>query len=521
MLRTKQISVYNKETLKLTLSLVKDAGEQLKHLSFSLCSLTPSNPSRLNQSVYDNLILRDTPLRSETGMSNLKICLNNFITAHLPGRQHLSVAVGVAKFVKSQKPYKSFAQPLIEAIVNLFHHIEAQSNTEMILIHFISFQSAFVNTCNRIIEINKLFSYGPKFSKITFSQLLTTKELSLFGQEIMTNLPSEVSSLRKARLIQRLINNAKFIILEGTNKNCPVQSLSCSCTSRNITLSVPTVPEIQGCLFLSNQNKNKFSDGKGFYYLSDIKQATTISKGNLLNLKNGGSSLIRILNPPLIKIKSSILSILTSERSIYFPENINDNISISCHGTKQNTKINLPGLIRIYEDCNITSTKDSIFVKSTKSFSSHILKTKRNLFKNFTFSSHQTKFPKDVLDRIEQKFKDALLSEDQLQIEVNSLAAQSWLMRWMEGIAGFLLPTISLAGAIVVIPLAIFLLCTCLPLCKIKMCKRNNSCAKNDNLVSRVEKLETFFAYCVAPNYHNMETSDIHYLEQSNCDKKE
>ena len=52
--------------------------------------------------------------------------LNSFIKSQLPGRQRLSVAIGVAKMIKNEHHYKSFTQPLIEAITALFNHLEFQ-----------------------------------------------------------------------------------------------------------------------------------------------------------------------------------------------------------------------------------------------------------------------------------------------------------------------------------------------------------------------------------------------------------
>ena len=519
MLQTKHISGYNRETLKLTMSLINDSVNQLRQASYSICSLSSHTHSFSNQSTVNNLILRNF-LPQKSMLVNLTSSLNNFIKAHLPGRKRLSVAIGISSFVKSQKPYTSFAQPLVEAIIELFHHLEYQSNVETTLLHFISFQNSFVKTCDKILEINKLISFGPRFSSISFSQLLTTNEFLFLQKDLINNLPMNLTSFRKARIAHRIINKSRFKVSENSNNSCSEAISSCWCTSRIVTIYIPRVPAYQKCLTQASSNRNKFIDKSSFYYLSDANQMSTVSKGNA---ELGGGSencLIRILNPPLIRVKNGTKAMLTSEMSIYFPEKINDTIFSFCEkkNRNRNLTINQPGLLRIYPDCNYTSSKNSIFIRSYKAKHFQIAENKRDLFKNITFLMRESSISSEVFSQIEKKFENALSGEDQIQVEVKSLAAQSWLMGWAGKIVEYFLPSISVITLIVLAPMMIYI-CKCLPTCKrIWCCWDRNTTDRND-LVTRVEKLETFFSYFVTTGYHDLNIADIHGLDKSSCEK--
>ena len=124
----------------------------------------------------------------------------------------------------------------------------------------------------------------------------------------------------------------------------------------------------------------------------------------------------------------------------------------------------------------------------------------------------------EVFSQIEKKFENALSGEDQIQVEVKSLAAQSWLMGWAGKIVEYFLPSISVITLIVLAPMMIYI-CKCLPTCKrIWCCWDRNTTDRND-LVTRVEKLETFFSYFVTTGYHDLNIADIHGLNKSSCEK--
>ena len=134
-LKDNQVSSYNRETIKLTVSSIDESCYNLKQAAASICLLSDShvhNQSSAYQ-VASNRVLRE-PTNRRSMISNLSLALDNYVSAHLPGRQRLSVAIGISKFVKSQKPYKSFAQPLVNAIVRLFQQLDSQSYTELNLI---------------------------------------------------------------------------------------------------------------------------------------------------------------------------------------------------------------------------------------------------------------------------------------------------------------------------------------------------------------------------------------------------
>ena len=105
MLASNQISSYNRETIKLTLSVIDDSCKDLKQAASSVCLLSSShvhNHSIVHQ-LSSNLVLKKNPVHKSI-ISKLSNDLNTFVSAHLPGRQRLSVAIGISKIFKSQKP---------------------------------------------------------------------------------------------------------------------------------------------------------------------------------------------------------------------------------------------------------------------------------------------------------------------------------------------------------------------------------------------------------------------------------
>ena len=195
-LTTKHILGSNMDTLRMTSSLIDDSMEQLKQASSSICSIFSNSPNISTSHAKDrsNLIVKDFPLQRSL-LSNLTKNLNGFVKAHLPGRKRLSVAIGLARFVDDQSSYKSFAQPLIQAIIKLFNHLDYQSNIERTLLHFISFQNSFIRTCDKVLETHRLLSFGPRFSTISFSQLIPATVLLPLINDLNFDFSRNMSNL--------------------------------------------------------------------------------------------------------------------------------------------------------------------------------------------------------------------------------------------------------------------------------------------------------------------------------------
>ena len=523
-LKDNQVSSYNRETIKLTVSSIDESCYNLKQAAASICLLSDShvhNQSSAYQ-VASNRVLRE-PTNRRSMISNLSLALDNYVSAHLPGRQRLSVAIGISKFVKSQKPYKSFAQPLVNAIVRLFQQLDSQSYTELNLIHFMAFQNAFVKTCNKILDIHKLFTFGPRFSKTSFSQLFSTKEIATLIKDLNMNFLANYSSFQANRFAKRIINNAQFRTSDNVSSSCPSQTRTCVCSIRHATLFIPVVPPSQGCLTQDIRNRNKFLTNNGFYFLSDFKKAITVTENSHLVDGQYRSYLIKVLNPPIIRIRSDISALLTSALSVYLPNVLNDTIFSSCYDQdqNQNLSINQPGIIRFLSGCNITSANDSIFFQV--SMNPLIRKNFQNnqLFKGFTLSPKQNFIPTHIFNQIEKDFENSLIGEDTLQEEIKRLAAQSWLSRWVESFSSYLIPAVSGVAMILLSFLVLFVLCNCPPCCcrnlmKSKLCCPSVTTEKgNDDLEKRVEKLETFFSYCITDKYHDIKTEDIRNMSKS------
>ena len=508
----------------MTSSLIDDSMEQLKQASSSICSIFSNshNISTSHAKDRSNLIVKDFPLQRSL-LSNLTKNLNGFVKAHLPGRKRLSVAIGLARFVDDQSSYKSFAQPLIQAIIKLFNHLDYQSNIERTLLHFISFQNSFIRTCDKVLETHRLLSFGPRFSTISFSQLIPATVLLPLINDLNFDFSRNMSNFKKHRFLQRLINNARFKVSFGEKENegcLSSQFDSCSCTVRNVTLSIPKILDEQKCLTSIKGKKNKFKDNDGSYYLSDANQMITLSKRKFM-IKDGtfGSFFLRILNPPLVRIDDNIPALLTSENSVYFPNMLNDTFFISCANIKTNSSLRIkgPGLIRIYSGCNYTSSRNTILILNSDANTILNIKNEQNPFKNFSFQINVNKLPMDVFNQIEKKFENALAGEDQIQMEIKSLEAQSWLQKWINRLIEYALPSASILGLIIVGPIVIYISCQCLPSCKgKKYCGRSNriNVVDGDDIRTRVEKLEIFFSYFITTSYHELKPDDILALKK-------
>ena len=519
MLASNQISRYNRETIKLTLSVIDDSCKDLKQAASSVCLLPSSHVHNLSiaHQLSSNLVLKKNPVHKSM-ISKLSNDLNTFVSAHLPGRQRLSVAIGISKFIKSQKPYKSFAQPLVNAIVNLFQQLDSQSYTELNLLHFLSFQNAFARTANKILEMHRLFSFGPKFSKISFSQLISPSETLLLAKDLNLNLPANSTSFKSKRLTQRLINNAQFRVGQTYSQSCSSTSDSCECSIRTVTIFVPKVSPDHECLSQDSRNVNKFLAKDGFYFLSDSKKVITVTEVTFLNKGLFGTHLIKFLNPPIIRVRSNTSALLTSDMSVYFPNNINDTISSFCSdkGKSHNLSITKPGAIRFFLGCNLTSAKDTILIQSSsKSFLNKTFQKDR-LFEDFNLSTQYSFIPVNIFNQIEVELKNSLLGEDVLQAEMKRFAAQSWLTRLFENFASYLFPVVSVAAAVVLSLVVLLALCYCRPCCCGKL-KYRSCCSasptmrseQDHQLVQRVEKLEAFFSYCITEKYHDIQVDDL------------
>ena len=254
---------------------------------------------------------------------------------------------------------------------------------------------------------------------------------------MLNDIHQNVVTDQRNKNIDKKINNARFKVSFGEKENegcLSSQFESCSCTVRNVTLSIPKILDEQKCLTSIKGKKNKFKDNDGFYYLSDANQMITLSKRKFM-MKDGtfGSFFLRILNPPLVRIDDNIPALLTSENSVYFPNMLNDTFFLSCANIKTNSslKIKGPGLIRIHSGCNYTSSRNTILILNSDANTILNIKNEQNSFKNFSFQINVNKLPMDVFNQIEKKFENALAGEDQIQMEIKSLEAQSWLQKWI------------------------------------------------------------------------------------------
>ena len=138
-------------------------------------------------------------------------------------------------------------------------------------------------TSNRILEMHRLFSFGPKFSKISFSHLISPGEMSLLAKDLNLNLPANSTSFKSKRLTQRLINNAQFRVGQTSSESCWSPSESCECSIRNVTIFVPRVSPGHECLSQDSRNANKFLAKNGFFFLSDSKKVITVTEDTFLN----------------------------------------------------------------------------------------------------------------------------------------------------------------------------------------------------------------------------------------------
>ena len=524
LLQNNQISRFNRETIKLTFSTIEDSCKDLKQAASSVCLLDVSHvhTQSSKQQLSSNLVSKSHSFHRSM-IYNLSNSLSNYVSAHLPGRKRLSVAIGISSFVKSQKPYKSFAQPLVNAIVNLFQQLDLQSFTELNLLHFLSFQNAFVKTANRILETHRLFSFGPRFSKVSFSHLIPGKEMSFLIKNLSRHLSRNSTSFQSNRFIQRLINNAQFRVEDTASSSCMSQSYSCGCSTRTATILVPLVSPFHDCLVQDPQNVNKFRATDDFFFLSDSSKAITVTAETFMEGGHHRSRLISVLNPPVIRVKSDISAILTSQMSVYFPNKLNDTIFSSCNNKKQNSNLTIynSGAIRFSFGCNLTSANDSILIQSSSNFPLNKSVQKYQLFRNFNLSIQNSFIEARVLNQIEDQLENALVGEDTLQSEMKRLAAQTWMMRLFDTFSSYLFPSLSCAAGIVTVLVTLLTLCYCVPCCCGKNKSKNTrSCCistnnNDEDLEKRVEKLEAFFSYCITENYHDIKTEEIRNLAKT------
>ena len=154
-LNVKKLSRYNQIILNMAGKQIQKSLDEINTESGLLCSITTGPETMLNYSIYQSS--SDWKMPSHRyWLSNLTNNLNAFIKNNLPGRERLSVAIGISKMINNNQHYKSFSQPLIEAITALFNHLELQSRAETILVHFTAFQDLFVRMCDRAIQSSSL-----------------------------------------------------------------------------------------------------------------------------------------------------------------------------------------------------------------------------------------------------------------------------------------------------------------------------------------------------------------------------
>ena len=502
----KKLSRYNEVIIELSKSQIRGAIDNLKSEALLLCNLEATPNVTFNYS----LASPDLPSHRQW-LSSVTQDLSSFIKRGLPGRERLSVAIGIAKMVKKEHHYKSFTEPLIEAITALFNHLEFQSRTDLSLIHFTAFQEVFVRMCSKAIEITKLTSFGPQFSKISFSQLLTTNDLKLLASQLNNTTLRSTPSFRKQRIIRRLINHSQFqtSMIKLKSKRCVGNAWNCGCNLRKVTILIPKIPSKTQCL--SKVNSNKYKDEKGFTYLSDGSFALTATNfwpdlGDMNWVRA-----TKILQQPIIKVKSNVKGWLVSRNSVFFPENLNTSISIFCDRKKKNLssvfQISSPGLFRIFDNCNYSTLSGILSVTTTNNLMiTASVNPDLETLMNSSFSRIENTLSPVMCKMLESKFQNALRGEDDFQVSLEELKSQSWLKGWIDMILEAAMPAaltfiICLAAAI-----ALYIGCCCCP-------KQCNTCCKiknnDDDIVTRVEKLEHFFTFYVNDRFHELQCKDL------------
>ena len=443
-------------------------------------------------------------------LSNVSHELTSFIKSGLPGRQRLSVAIGIAKMVKKGHHYKSFTQPLIEAITALFNHLEFQSRTELSLLHLSAFQNVYVGMCNKAIEITKLTSFGPQFSSLSFSQLLTAKDLKLLENQLNDTMLGNFPPFRKQRIIRRLINHSQFQtgMINIKSKSCEGKTGSCACSSRKVTILVPRI--VSNSLCLSRVNANKYKDKNGVIYLSDGSFALTATKHWPSFGDRNWAGVTKILQQPIIKVKSETKGWLVSRNSIFFPENLNTSIQIVCNKRQKNVsstlQINSPGLFRIFDNCKYSTQSGLFSVTTTNNFlRTSIVNPDLDTLKNSSFAQIENTLSPEMCKMLENKFQNVLSGEDNFQVSLEELKSQSWLKGWIDMLLKAALPTAITFITCLAAAIALYIGCCCCP-------RKCNGCKKTknkDDLTARVEKLEHFFTFYVNDNFHELHSKDL------------
>ena len=511
-LNVKKLSRYNQIILNMAEKQIQKSLDEINTESGLLCSITTGPETMLNYSIYQSS--SDWKMPSHRyWLSNLTNNLNAFIKNNLPGRERLSVAIGISKMIHNNQHYKSFSQPLIEAITALFNHLELQSRAETILVHFTAFQDLFVRMCDRAIEITKLISFGPEYSRISFSHLLSNGDLKILSKSINNTHLNPTSNFKRQRITQRLMNQAQYRTMSThlKSKVCLNKSECCSCSGRQISLSIPKISLNQSCLV--KIRKNKYKDVSGSVFLADESYAITVTKDWQ---EYGGifwGGLVKVLQAPIVKLNNETQGWLISRNSVFFPVKANMAISMSCNlyqrnasnGYKNSTfQINTPGILRIQEGCNYISPNKSMSIHSPTTFQHMHITQPLNISSNFTFLNTEDELSPELNKLIENKFEQALLGEDVLQITLEDLKAQSWIKSWINMFLDYMLPSVSGILFVTVAPLIIYLFSCCFPsMCK---CSKAND---QDDIEKRVEKLEQFFTFYVSSKFHELKYGDI------------
>ena len=518
-LRVKKLSRYNQIILNMAEKQIQNSLGELKTESGLLCSITTGPETMRNYSLYQFQSDQKMPSH-RSWLSNLTSNLNDFMRSNLPGRERLAVAIGVSKMIQNKQHYKSFTQPLIEAITALFNHLEAQSRAETILVHFTAFQNLFVRLCDRTIEITKLISFGPEHSSFSFSQLLSDGDLKYLAESFNNTFLNAKKSFKRQRIIQRLVNQAQFRTRSThiVSKVCLDKMEYCSCSGRQISISIPKIVSDQLCLVKIKENKYK--DKSGSLFLADETHAITVTKDWQ---RDGGmlwGGLVKILQAPIVKLNQNTQGWLISRNGIFFPTKTNMSISMVCNTNKGNSsisyknatfQINTPGVFRIQEGCNYSSNNNLLSIHSPFTFQHIHASSKLNISDSFTFLNTKNDLPMELNKLIEKKFELALLGEDELQITIADLKAQSWIRSWINMLLEYMMPALVGLLVVVVAPLSIYLIGCCFP----KMCKCGKS-NDQDAIEKRVEKLEQFFTFYVSSKYHELKYNDISHNQEDN-----
>ena len=525
----KILTQQNEVALNLNHEQIARSISELENTAHLICNIQ-TVPKLQNTSVFSNeSSSSDHQEIQESWIQSLSQDLQKF-SNKLPSHQRLAVATGIAVFVRKHgNQLGSLVQPLIQSISTLFHHLQHQSETQMSLLQFIGFSSIFSRVSARTIETNKLLIFGQQSSRSTLSELIGRNETSQLMSLVQNSFLNQSSKFAQERILQRLINHADFSITQNKSKKaeCRYYPENCLCSDRKVKIYFPRLPKQRQCLTKQNNYKFKW---KNLTFLADGTNAISITRQKMKNSEDGG--LLRILRSPVAQLGEGINGFLVSRHAVFFPDGLKENISIECLSSEMKrssfqTSLPAHSVLRLTAGCNYSSSqiqiKFPVIWKTAKHSNINIDEIRRVSVLHFDH-----KLDRNIVNMMEVKFSEALLSEDCLHTKLNEIASQSWLQvflfKWMEYILPYLIPAAATILIFIFVPLMLYLNCCC--------CCGNRSrkylpsvlCAKSSqsDVESRLRKLETSFEFFIHDQFHAISEKDIRQkIEASKMTKEE